>query len=445
MDSRTSVFEAEYIIDGIRRELSPGQILDEAAGIVREGVPGAMMHGNTSEIQKIASGALPQDDVRKPGTGNRTEREAEVSPEPIVDESVDPGLEGNFPSAGEIYRYIAPITRRTRRPRNIPSAYAASLTKGEVARALLDMLWRAGHFRLDDLQISAHWEWDRTEVGNLAAFYYSAESLGEYLDQLGVRLGSYDFKDDSKQCCIRFDVSADGVITDSEDGGDDDIETPDIAESIDRDIQGAPEAHLSLPYYEMPFRTANPVIGRKRICSSHISRDKSAWLIYIPFDTCGFRLGGSLLSEVSGICGGKAPDISDSDYFIDCYEVVREFAEDGVITAGVTVGPGGLVAALSGFTTTFGGIDADISGIMRSYEENDIVKILFGETPGVLMEIRDSDFDYVDAELLLQDVAYFPVGHPGRSGLRISHGGNGGGILGILQSLLDTQTAEGED
>ncbi len=432
MDSRTSAFEAEYIIDGVRKELSPGQILDEASGIVREDSPGA-------GIQDCVPGFRSQESTPDAGR-RRGEQDAASRPEPVVDESVDPGLAGDFPDIAKACRYLGPISRRIRKPRNIPPCYAASLTKAEAARALLDTLWRTGHFRLDDLQLSAHWEWDRKKVGNLAAFYSSTESLGEYLDQLGVRLGGYDFKDDSKQCCIRFDVSAGGLVQDC---GDDDVETADIAESIDRDIQGAPEAHPSVPDYEIPFRTQNPVIGRKRICDSHISRNRGAWLIYIPFDTCGFRLGGSLLSEVSGICGGKAPDISDPDYFIDCYEVVREFAEDGVITAGVTVGPGGLAAALNGFTTTFCGIDADISGIMRSYEGTDAAGVLFGETPGVLIEIRDADFDYVDAELLLQDVAYFPVGHPGRSGLRISQ--DGCGIPGILQSLLDTQTAEGED
>lgn len=416
MDSRTAAFEAEYIIDGVRRELSPGQILDEASGLVREGSP---------------EGSLPE---RGHGKG--------AEPETIVDETVDQGLEGDFPEIAKAYRYLGPISRRIRKPRNIRPCYAASMTKGEAARALLDTLWRTGHFRLDDLQLSAHWEWDREKVGNMASFYFSAESLGEYLDQLGVRLAGYDFKDGAKTCGIRFDVSADGTAPDCED---DDTDAADIAESIDRDILDAPEVCPPVTDCEMPFRTANPKIGRGHICNQHISRDKGAWLIYIPFDTCGFRLGGSLLSEVSGICGGKAPDISDPDYFIDCYEVVREFAEDGVITAGVTVGPGGLIAALDSLTSTFSGIDADISGIMRSYGENDVVKILFGETPGVLIEIRDTDFDYVDAELLLQDVAYFPVGHPGRSGLRISQNDPGGGIFSILQSLIDTQTAEGED
>ena len=92
------------------------------------------------------------------------------------------------------------------------------------------------------------------------------------------------------------------------------------------------------------------------------------------------------------------------------------------------------------------GIDADLSGLMQSYGETDMVKVLFGEVPGVVIEIRDVDFDYVDAEMLLQDVAYYPMGHPGKAGLRITRTGSGG-IAGIIHALMGQGDAapEGED
>ena len=67
--------------------------------------------------------------------------------------------------------------------------------------------------------------------------------------------------------------------------------------------------------------------------------------------------------------------------------------------------------------------------------------------PGVLVQIRDSDYDYVDSQLLLQDVAYYPVGQPdltGRSGVRISEDRRPD-VLSILSALLQEQQSEGED
>ena len=47
--------------------------------------------------------------------------------------------------------------------------------------------------------------------------------------------------------------------------------------------------------------------------------------------------------------------------------------------------------------------------------------------------------------MLLQDVAYYPVGHPAPgSGLRVDNSGRSG-IQSILDSLLLNQGSEGED
>ena len=51
---------------------------------------------------------------------------------------------------------------------------------------------------------------------------------------------------------------------------------------------------------ELPFKTANPRIGRRRKCPSTFRPDSTDWLIYIPFDQCDYRLGGSLLAEATG-------------------------------------------------------------------------------------------------------------------------------------------------
>ena len=86
----------------------------------------------------------------------------------------------------------------------------------------------------------------------------------------------------------------------------------------------------------------------------------------------------------------------------------------------------------------------DLSGVMRSYQEQDPVRILFSEVPGAVVQIHDADFDYLDAELLLQDVAFFPLGHPvpGTTAIHVDASAKSG-IQTILESLM--QKAEGED
>ena len=61
------------------------------------------------------------------------------------------------------------------------------------------------------------------------------------------------------------------------------------------------------------------------------------------------------------------------------------------------------------------------------------------------MQISDEDYDYVDSQLLLQDVAYYPLGHPSaeNGGLTVTESGKNG-VGNILASLLN-MASEGED
>ena len=87
----------------------------------------------------------------------------------------------------------------------------------------------------------------------------------------------------------------------------------------------------------------------------------------------------------------------------------------------------------------------NISGIISSYMEEDTTKILFSEIPGIIIQVSESDMDYLDSQLLLQDIAYYPLGKPSTSfkGVRISRNVDAT-VAGILASLMD-MASEGED
>ena len=65
--------------------------------------------------------------------------------------------------------------------------------------------------------------------------------------------------------------------------------------------------------------------------------------------------------------------------------------------------------------------------------------------PGVIIQISNDNYDYVDSQLLLQDVAYYPLGHPTleHTGVVVAEDGKSG-VADILASLLGHAT-EGED
>ena len=337
--------------------------------------------------------------------------EPDGAPETLADERLDPAPGSYEFRENEVESYAAAVAEAKH---GLSLPFAGPVTAGKIAQALIDAIWMSGHFRLGDLTLKADWKWNDKAIGNLAAFYSSVESACNYIDALGVKISRYSLVKGIPSVSFKASTIAEEDQVDEE-------------ESLFR---------------ELPYRTANPRISRRRKCASTLLPEPTDWLLYIPFDTCDFRLGGSALAEVLGASPSTAADVSDADYFIDCYEVVRELVEDGVVKAGATVGDGGLMMALKALASAGTGVRVSVDDVCKAYGEPLPVRVLFGEVPGVVLQIADIDYDYVDAELLLQDVAYFPLGHPqpGVPGVQLAPKA---GIPGILESLLNT--LEGED
>jgi hypothetical protein len=391
MKEKTSALYSEYIIDGFPRRFTPADILDECLD-------------------------------REPERPREYEEH-----EPIVDESVDPcPATGEF-SVQDAQEYLSGVSNLMGTPRNCPAAFAEEFTRSRIAKALLDTIWMKGHFRLSDLLLSAKWRWNTKPLGNMSAFYSSVEAAADYLDSLGISLDSYSFAESEKVSQIAFKVAA-----------------TDRPEDPDEEI-GPDEDEIDLPG-SAPFGSPHPVIGRRRAVPDKLVPDPDSWIIFVPFDSCEFRLGNSLLCEAYGHNGDASPEIGDGDYFIDCFEIIREFVEDKVVLSGKTVSDGGLLPALKSMCGEDVGAKIDISGIMNAYDEGNGIRVLFSEVPGTLIQIKDIDYDYADAEFLLQDIAYYPIGHPvpGNGEIKVKSG-KGGGISDILQSLLSSQASEGED
>lgn len=377
MKEKTSALYSEYIIDGVPQELTPAAMLDDSLS--------------------SAAAAGVQDEYA-----------------PVVDESVDPKLACESYDSWKVHDYLLDVT--TFSGRTFPVVYSAQYTRIMIARALLDALWLDGHFRLGDLQVKTLWRWDMAPIGNMAAFYASAQAAGEYVDSLGVGIETYSFEE-APDC--DFEATA-SLVAASDD--DDDL------------LQA------------LAFRTENARISGGRRHPSTFVDDPDSWVAYVPLETCKFRLGGSTLSQAVGNDGGAAPELEDPDYFMDCYEVLREMVEDDIILSGETVGDGGIMAALQGMSGGRTGVKVNVRELMTAFREADIVRMLFAEVPGVVIQIRDNDFDYVDAEFTLQDVMFFPLGHPtpGKRGIRVETSDKSG-IQTILESLIRSQSSEGED
>ena len=374
MEINSPVLFSPFVIDGIRENVTPAQILGGVSAYPAE---------------STSTEDLP----------------------PMVDETPDVDPAPARLDSRKVEKYLTSVLKSEHQ---VPMAFAGPYTRGKIAGALIDCIWKLGHFRIGDLSLDIKWNWNNLQVGNMAGFYRSVEAVGDMLDALNIQLTDYSCHRSEDNCSL--EVAAD------------------IRHTADEE-----------DLIEQPFTTQNPHMGAAGISNSFQS-DESSWIIYIPFDSSPYRLGGSLLAQTQGINPPTAPQVDDADYFIDCYEVVRELVEDGIVLAGASVGEGGLLPALKGMANARTGAVLDLSDLRRAQPDTDIVSLLFAEVPGVVIQIRDIDFDYIDAELLLQDVAFYPLGHPAANGgaVRVRSSAKTG-IQNILESLVQRQGGEGED
>ena len=393
MKENENALHSRYVIDGIVGEATPAELLNECMEYPFE------EDMATSEFSDI------------------------------VDESIEPPLSAQSYDSSKIQEYTGLTSTRSERPFRM--LYPGHFTRLQIAQALIGRIWSKGHFRLGDLRLWAQWIWDSKPVGNMAAFYSSISETSDYIYGLGVKLTDYIFMDTDGTSSAKFYAWLPEEDLDEDEADEQMHEVPAVL------------PHHNI-LFKAPYESSHPWISEERMCPRTLVDEPDSSLIFIPFDPCSFKLGGSLLAEITGHDGGAAPNIQDPDYFIDCYEVVRELIEDGVILSGVTVGDGGLAAAAN--TLCQGkGLDLDIGGLMASYQENDAMKVLFGEVPGVLLQVSSIDYEYLDSQLILQDVAYYPVGKPSdeHSGVVVSQSSKAD-ISDILAALL-AQASEGED
>jgi len=385
MTEKKSALYSHYIIDGVRFDMTPAELLDEC--MEEDGFPDQSEFGD------------------------------------IVDELPEPPICSFVYEDGKEQEYISQTTAAATEERQFRMLYPEHFTKLQVTGSLMSRLWSKGHFKLGDLKLWAQWEWDTEPVGNMSAFYRSVEAASGYIYGLGVKIEDYLFiEEPGNGCNVKFYAW--------------------LQERYDRSSTCVQES--ALLFKSSPYESRHPWISEERACGAVLQPDPQSWVIYIPFDTCSFKLGGSLLTQVNRCEGDKAPELNDPDYFIDCYEVVRELVEDGLVMAGINVADGGLATAAFRMCSECS-LEMDVRGILSSYQDASRDKVLFGDVPGIIMQISDEDYDYVDSQLLLQDVAYYPLGHPSaeNGGLTITESGKNG-VENILASLLN-MASEGED
>lgn len=253
-----------------------------------------------------------------------------------------------------------------------PQAALASPTAGSqlsIAEALTNIVFAPLRGGLEAVSLSANWMWPCRNPGEDARLYEAVEAAADFAISLGINI-------------------------------------PTGKDSLSM-TQKYPEGKVLSPGTVI-ISAAAEVNDVRRIVSPVIQHTANSSLYYIDFSFAPLGLGGSAFAQSQGRVGDDVPYVSDPEYFASAFEAVQELIALDLVLAGHDISAGGMVTTLLEmcFANTEGGLDIKLDTI----PDSDIVKILFAENPGVILQVTDR----AHTEQVLNDagVGFARIGKP---------------------------------
>lgn len=237
-----------------------------------------------------------------------------------------------------------------------------------VAEALTNLIWAPLKSGLCGVSLSANWMWPSDQPGEADRLYRAVRGLSDFAIEMG----------------IPVPTGKDSMFM----------------------TQKYPDGTKVMAPGTVIVSAAAEVLDVKRVVQPVLKTDYYSTLIYVKFSDDPRELGGSALYQTLSAIGNKVPRISDTRQFIKTFNLIQHFIKEGYILAGHDIGSGGLITTLLEmcFANPRVGIDINLSSIT----ELDIVKILFSENPGVVIQVSDSK--RVIDELILRNVEFHIIG-----------------------------------
>ena len=257
-----------------------------------------------------------------------------------------------------------------------PQAGLANPSAGSVlsvAEALTNIVWAPLADGMESLSLSANWMWPcRSQKGEDARLYQAVEALSDF-------------------CCALH------------------INVPTGKDSLSLSQQ-YPNGDKIISPGTVIVSAGGEVSDVRKVVSPVMVNDKNSSLYHIDFSFDTQRLGGSAFAQSLGKVGDDVPTVANAEYFADCFEAVQELINRGWIMAGHDISAGGLITTLleMTFANTHGGMHINLHDIA----DDDIVKLLFAENPGVVIQVSDEHKQELRAFLEDAGIGYAKIGYP---------------------------------
>lgn len=257
-----------------------------------------------------------------------------------------------------------------------PQAGLASPEAGSVlsvAESLTNIVWAPLEDGLEGVSLSANWMWPcRAQKGEDARLYAAVEALSDF-------------------CCSLH------------------INVPTGKDSLSL-TQKYPNGEKIISPGTVIVSAGGEVKDVRNVVSPVLVNNKNSSLYYIDFSFDDQRLGGSAFAQTLGKVGSDVPTVKNPEYFADCFEAIQTLISKGWVMAGHDISAGGLITTL--LEMTFANQQGGIHVNLYDMSGEDVVKNLFAENPGVVIQVSDLHKHALREYLESEGIGYAKIGYP---------------------------------
>ena len=242
----------------------------------------------------------------------------------------------------------------------------AAGSRNSIGEALSNIVFAPLKDSLKSVSLSANWMWACKNEGEDARLYEAVEACSDFAIELGINIPTGKDSLSMKQKYANDEVIAPGTVIISAVGNCNNI-----------------------------TKVVEPVLQKN-----------SGSIYYINLSQDEFKLGGSSFAQVRNAIGSETPTVKNAAFFKKAFNAIQELIKNDEIAAGHDIGSGGLITTL--LEMCFADLQLGAKVNFNSFEEKDVLKIVFAENIGVVLQAKDDAV--FEAFMNTEAVEFFKIG-----------------------------------
>lgn len=236
-----------------------------------------------------------------------------------------------------------------------------------IAEALTNLVFAPIADGLKGISLSANWMWPAKNKGENDRLYRAVQAVSEFAIELGVNI-------------------------------------PTGKDSLSM-TQKYPDGKVVYSPGTVIISTVGECSDIKKTVKAALKPVKGSRLLYVDLSKDELKLAGSSFYQTLNKIGQETPTVKDAQYFAKAFTAIQDLIEQTWILSGHDISSGGLITAM--LEMCFPSNNMGMEVFLDRLGEADIIKALFAENPGVLLQV--SDENAVQSLLVEADIDYIEL------------------------------------